>query len=121
VKNLVGLTGDIHTFFAGNITTNGNVTGKADGTELVGGSVTSLGLPEETGVSGDALKGIAKASDKHIKFADFERRGYCVVHLSKKELTAKYRSPVSTAVAHSPVETIARFRVASGVPKLDVV
>jgi alkaline phosphatase D len=121
VKNLVGLTGDIHTFFAGNITTNGNVTGKAVGTELVGGSVTSLGLPEETGVSGDALKGIAKASDKHIKFADFERRGYCVVHLSKKELTAKYRSPVSTAVAHSPVKTIARFRVASGVPKLDVV
>jgi alkaline phosphatase D len=120
VKNLVGLTGDIHTFAAGNITTNGNITGKPVGTELVGGSVTSFGLPEETGISAEALEGLRKASDKHILYADFERRGYCVVHVHPKELTAQFKSPDTIAAPTSPVRTIGRFRVKSGVPKLEV-
>ena len=49
VKNLVVLSGDIHTFIAGNLTTTGGVTGQAVGTELVGGSITSLGLADFLG------------------------------------------------------------------------
>ncbi len=50
VDNLVALTGDIHTFFAGNVTTTGRDDGVPAGVELVGGSTTSLGLPEYLGV-----------------------------------------------------------------------
>jgi phosphodiesterase/alkaline phosphatase D-like protein len=90
------------------------------GTELVGGSVTSFGLPEETGIPATALDGLRKAADKHILFADFTRRGYCVLQVKPKELTAQFKSPATTAAPSSPVTTIARFRVASGVPKLEV-
>jgi alkaline phosphatase D len=120
VKNLVGLTGDIHTFAAGNITTNGNITGKPVGTELVGGSITSFGLPEETGIPAAALDGLRKAADKHILYADFVRRGYCVVQVKPKELTAQFKSPDSIITPTSPIRTIGRFRVKSGVPKLEV-
>ena len=48
------------------------------------------------------------------------RRGYCVLQVKPKELTAQFKSPATTAAPSSPVTTIARFRVASGVPKLEV-
>ena len=50
VKNLLPLTGDIHNFFVGTATTDGSDTGTPVCGEFVGGSTTSLGLPEETGI-----------------------------------------------------------------------
>ena len=41
------------------------------GNRAGGGSVTSFGLPEETGIPATALDGLRKAADKHILFADF--------------------------------------------------
>ena len=52
VQNLVVLSGDLHTFIAGNLTTTGDSTGTPVGVEMLGGSATSLGLVEETGISG---------------------------------------------------------------------
>ena len=46
VKNLAAITGDIHTFFAGDLTRPGTSTAQPVGVELVGGSATSLGFPE---------------------------------------------------------------------------
>ena len=55
------LTGDIHTFFAGDMTTTGRQGGTPAGVELVGGSATSLGLPEFLGVPSSALYPLAAA------------------------------------------------------------
>ena len=46
IKDVVAMTGDIHTFFAGQITSTGRVDGTPAAVEFVGGSITSLGVEE---------------------------------------------------------------------------
>ena len=74
VKNLVVLSGDIHTFIAGNLTTTGEASGTPVGVELVGGSATSFGLPEELGIPASTLEAIRQAADPHTIYADFEQQ-----------------------------------------------
>src|SRR4051795_12168645 len=78
VDNLVVLSGDIHTFIAGDLYTNGETSGKLVGTELVGGSATSFGLAEELGLPPELLDSLRKSADPHVIYADFVHRGYCV-------------------------------------------
>jgi phosphodiesterase/alkaline phosphatase D-like protein len=118
VKNLVVLSGDIHTFIAGNVTTTGGITGQAAGTELVGGSVTSLGLSEFLGVPPATLEALRKAADPHTIYADFVKKGYCVVTVNSNELIGEFKAAATTQTPTSPTSTIARFRVANGVPKI---
>ncbi len=117
VQNLAVLTGDIHTFFAGNVSTTGRNGGTPAGIELVGGSATSLGIPEALGVPSSTLKALA-GNDPHIKFFDFDHRGYTVVELSKTELKADFKLVDALAVGAKPA-TVASFQVASGVPQLN--
>ena len=118
VKNLVVLSGDIHTYIAGNLTTTGGAPGKPAGTELVGGSITSLGLSEFLGVPPATLEALRKAADPHTIYADFTRKGYAVVTVSSNELIGEFKSPASTQTPTSPTTTIARFRVPNGVPQI---
>jgi alkaline phosphatase D len=118
VKNLVVLSGDIHTFIAGNLTTTGEKSGTPIGTELVGGSATSLGLPEELGIPAATLDAARQASDPHVVYAEFEHRGYCVVTATKKELVGEFKAVDTTQQPTSPVSTIAKFKVESGTPEL---
>ena len=111
------LTGDIHTFFAGNVSTTGRDGGTPVGVELVGGSATSLGIPEALGVPSSTLKALA-ANDPHIKFFDFDHRGYTVVELSKKEMKAEFKIVDALTPGAKPA-TVASFQVASGVPELN--
>ncbi|MCW3039401.1 MAG: hypothetical protein JWM31_1306, partial [Solirubrobacterales bacterium] len=78
VKNLSVLTGDIHTYVAGRLHTDGRITGRPVGTEFVGGSVTSLGLED---VFGPATPGaqLLLATNPHLKYLNTERRGYMTV------------------------------------------
>ena len=53
IQNVVAITGDIHTFFAGTAWTRGDEGtpgSRAALPEFVGGSATSLGIPEATGL-----------------------------------------------------------------------
>src|SRR3954452_1345162 len=118
VDNLVVLSGDIHAFVAGDLYTNGQTSGKRIGTELVGGSATSLGLPEETGVPASTLDQLRKQADPHIIYADLERHGYAVVTASKDKLVCDFKAASSTVVPNSKVSRIAKFQVNSGKPKL---
>jgi hypothetical protein len=68
------ISGDIHTFIAGNLTTTGEQSGTPVGTELVGGSVTSLGLPEETGFPASSLEALRQSADPHTDAAASEPR-----------------------------------------------
>ncbi|MCW3063221.1 MAG: hypothetical protein JWN32_393 [Solirubrobacterales bacterium] len=111
IGNLVALTGDIHTFLAGNVTTTGRFGGKGVGTEFVGGSITSKGL--------EALAAVVPAlrtTNPHLQYANLTRRGYMVVEASPQQLRVAYRSPTSVTVPQSPIETIASFVVESGRP-----
>lgn len=113
VKNLVVLSGDIHTFIAGNLFTNGEITGDPIGVELVGGSVTSFGLPEELGIPAATLEGLRQAADPHTIYADFESRGYCVVSVTKDDVVGEFKR-VDTMTAHSPATSLAKFKVDDG-------
>jgi alkaline phosphatase D len=119
VKNLAALTGDIHTFFAGDLYTTGVESGTKVGVELVGGSATSFGLPEETGIPSSTLTALAPA-DPHIKYFDFDHRGYMVVEASKSELTAEFKAVDALTKGAKPV-SLKKFRVASGDPTLQLV
>ncbi len=120
VQNLTALTGDIHTFIAGDMTTTGREGGTPVGVELVGGSATSLGLPEFLGAPSSTLYPLAATNDPHVKFVDFDRRGYAVVTATKKDLTCEFKA-VDALNPTSAVETLKSFRVQSGVPALQVV
>jgi alkaline phosphatase D len=117
VSNLVVLSGDLHTFVAGNLTTTGEATGTPVGTELLGGSATSFGLPEETGIPAATLDALRRAQDPHIVFADFERHGYCVVTVSENELRGQFKTADITRPT-APATVLARFVVRSGTPEL---
>jgi alkaline phosphatase D len=113
IKNLVALTGDIHTYVAGTLTTTGRITGTPVGTEFVGGSVSSLGLEAVFGPA-TPLVGALQATNPHIAYLDSVHRGYMVVEATKGQLAVRFRSPASTQVPHSPVSTLASFTVANG-------
>jgi alkaline phosphatase D len=118
VKNLVVLSGDIHTFVAGNLTTTGEQSGTPIGTELTGGSITSFGLPEELHLPASALDQLRKSSDPHVVYAEFEHRGYGLVTVKKNELLGEFKALDSTQTPQSTLRSIAKFKVESGKPKL---
>ena len=55
VNNLAVLSGDIHTFCAGDLTTTGTSAGEPVAVELVGGSITSTGIPGDLGIPGSSV------------------------------------------------------------------
>jgi len=120
VQNLATLVGDIHTFFAGNLTTNGETSGDPVGVELVGGSLTSLGIPESLNVDASLLEAVGPGANPHIKFFDVRNRGYAVARVTENEMTAEFRTCDTMTRGATPV-TSQKFQVASGVPELNLV
>ena len=86
----------------------------------VGGSLTSLGIPESLGVSADSITALGIPANPHIKFFDLKNRGYAVATIGKNEMTAEFRTCDTQTRGSKPV-TSAKFQVASGVPQLNVV
>jgi alkaline phosphatase D len=104
IKDVVFLTGDIHTFAAGDVQiTEG---GESVATEIIGGSVTSLALGEGDIPIGGGI--VLKGNDANpntapeiinalvglnpwVDYADFDHHGYVVVEATRTQLTAKLR------------------------------
>lgn len=118
VENIVSLAGDIHTFFAGRVTTTGNVSGQTAGTEFVGGSISSHGLREDYNVpqEGAALANVIRTNNPHIDYVDAVHRGYGVLTAKSDELLVDFKAVRSALTPHSETFTLARFRVPSGTP-----
>ena len=125
IENVSFLTGDIHTFFAGDVGVNGRGPGSV-ATEFVGGSVTSLGIPESVqGATGVPLTKEqlllvtrnVRTVNPHIKYDEQRSRGYAVVEAKPDELRVDFRA-VRSVPRTTSARTIARFRVASGVPRV---
>ncbi len=114
VKNVVAITGDIHTFIVGTVTTTGGSTGTPWATEFVGGSATSTGIPEALGFPPATLQAIAASSDPHVLWADFANRGYGVLTLSDSEARCDMRG-VDRMKPNAAPTTLASFTVTDGV------
>jgi alkaline phosphatase D len=104
IKDVVFLTGDIHTFIAGDVRTGDGATGTTVATELVGGSITSQSLGETTLDAGggaaiqgndanpatsplviDALRGFNPQVDN----ADFDHHGFGAVTATPSGFTCE--------------------------------
>jgi phosphodiesterase/alkaline phosphatase D-like protein len=142
IKDVTFLTGDIHTFFTGQVAPSGR-TVDPDGpspilgdngrysetpvaTEFVGGSITSRGLgdasPAEGGIgpTAQAFETALLAENPHITFVDGERRGYGVLEAKPDELRVRYRTPLTTQAQTSEIVTSAEFRVAAGTTDIEI-
>ena len=116
VQNVVAITGDIHTFFGGTAYTTGvqEPGSRPALPEFVGGSATSYGLPEATGISPQILSTIVKASDPHIQFSDFTKRGYGVIEIGPNGADCQLKAVDAKTQGASRPTTIASFHVPLG-------
>ena len=118
IKDVVAITGDIHTFFAGTAYTKGD-EGPPDSRpampEFVGGSATSTGIPEATGLNDTVLNALAIANP-HLDYYDFHKRGYGVIEATATGLTCELKS-VDATIRNAPSSLLAKFAVQPGNPK----
>ena len=121
VEDVIAMTGDIHTFFAGQVTTTGRVDGTPAAVEFVGGSVTSLGVKEtfQNAPGVEQLEKLISVNDPHIRYADFDSRGYGVLTLGRSEAICEFKAPRTALERGSKVRSLAKFRVESGTPDLE--
>ena len=112
-RDVTFITGDIHTFFAGNVHTNGRFTGPRVATEFVGGSVTSAGLEDIVGLPAVTEPAVL-ALNPHLRYTEHRSRGYGVLEARPDELLVTFRSPLTVDQPTAPVRTLASFRVAAG-------
>jgi alkaline phosphatase D len=128
IGNVVRLSGDIHTFFAGQVTTSGRSDGVPAAVEFIGGSISSLGIPE--GFSSSAGGSVspeevalvtehARDTNPHIAYTEQRHRGYKVVEARAGELLVDFRAVRDARVRDSEVFTLQRFRVPAGRPVVE--
>jgi alkaline phosphatase D len=128
IRNLAFLTGDVHTFFAGDVGIDGRGP-ESVATEFVGGSITSLGIAEAvqeastTALSPDQIRlfseSLTPLSNPHLRYQEQKSRGYGVLEASRSELKVEFKA-VDALTRNSDARTIGRFRVASGSPRVEV-
>src|SRR4051794_13816640 len=118
VENLVVLSGDLHNFVAGNLYTNGETSGKPIGVEMLAGSATSFGLPEELGVPSSSLQALAVTANPHYVYTDLDHRGYGVVTVTKNEVRGEFKGVSDAKSASGKISSLAKFTVESGKPEL---
>ena len=128
INDVAFLTGDIHTFFAGEVGVDGRGP-ESVATEFVGGSLTSLGIREGLeGVTGtpisqeqfDALATAVRSQNPHIKYDETESRGYGILEASAGGLTVQYKA-VNALERSTKARTLASFRVERGDPRVQEV
>ncbi len=87
-KNMVLLTGDIHTSWCNDVpgpSYNDQTGAGSVCVEFVGPSVTSLNFPIPVG------QGIIKAANKHEKYVNLDDHGYYIVDVKKGKVQADYK------------------------------
>ena len=126
IKDVAFVTGDIHTFFAGDVGVNGRGPGSV-ATEFVAGSITSLGIPEIVQDAGAPLPadqvtlitGRLRETNPHLKYDEQRSRGYGVLTATEGELRFEFKA-VNALERSTEARTIGSFRVARGEPRVQV-
>lgn len=118
IQDVTSIVGDVHVFLAGDLHTDGRVTGRRVGTEFVGASVShdALELPglneEQSALATERIP----LANPHLRFAQFRNRGYAVLEARPDELEVTFRAVDTVRQPQSAAFDLARFRVRSGVP-----
>ncbi len=122
IENVAAFTGDIHTFFAGYVTTSGSSDGERAATEFIGSSISSPGIPENlgksVGVSNPALYAAitqnVQTLNPHITYNEQRHRGYSLVEARPDELRVDFRAVADAFDPASDCYTLRSFRVPAG-------
>lgn len=110
VANPVVLGGDVHENWVGHVKADyTNPDSAAVGVEFCGTSITSRG-------GGNAKMAERLAENPHFVFADGERKGYGVVHITPQRLTTTLRVVDDVTRQDTRIETLAQFAVEAGHP-----
>jgi len=127
IRNVSFLTGDIHTFFAGDVGIDGRGP-ESVATEFVGGSITSLGVPETVnGVTGvplsreqtTLLTNNLLLTNPHLRYTQQTSRGYGVAEISRDQMLVTFKGVDALNPGAQP-RTIGRFRVGAGSQRVQV-
>lgn len=125
LKNLVVLTGDIHTSWAIELYKNpflllGAALDQPFGVEFVAPSVTSPGFPDGAAEAASALLPLL---NPHIRYSELKTHGYVLVTVTREKTVAEWRYATSiTDPAQIGVEDLAKrrtFEVAAGSSRLN--
>jgi alkaline phosphatase D len=132
-RDVAFITGDIHTFFAGNVTASGRRSARGDGpdpvrgpiraTEFVGSSITSPGIVDRAARSEAERLAAAAAADafvlgnnQQLPYSNQAYKGYGLLEARRDELRVSYRAVRDARERRSDVFTLRRFRVEAGSP-----
>lgn len=141
IEDVTFLTGDIHTFFAGNVTRSGRQAlpgqavlgvedsppdGPSRATEFVGGSITSPGIvdrvaatePERVAAAAP-VDALAIANNPHLVFINEAYKGYGLLEAGASDLAVDFRAARETREERSGVFTLRSFRVEKGRPVVE--
>ena len=127
IPNVSFLTGDIHTFFAGDVGVDGRGP-ESYATEFVVGSITSLGVPETVqGATGAPLtreqivllSNNLKTTNPHLRYTEQKSRGYGILEARRDELLVEFKG-VDAKARGAEARSIGRFRVPAGRPRVEV-
>lgn len=108
VRNPVVLTGDVHSAWCNDLLAVPFTDSPAVGTEFVGTSISSVGVP--TAVNAQAL-----ADNPHVKFYEGEFRGYLRCTVTPEQWVTELRTVPTARTDLEPAATLATFVVEEGV------
>ena len=130
IADVTFVTGDIHTFFAGQVTPSGRqgipaIDGAPVATEFVGGSITSRGIADQGGEEPAAALAPpadagALANNPHFVYSNQQYKGYGVLEARDSEMLVEFRGVRTREQRASEVFTLQRFRVERGNPQVEV-
>ena len=114
IPNVVVVTGDVHSSWVADLRADFDVAGSpVVATELVGTSITSSFAPEFVPAIQAALQ---HPSNSHVKFFDGLFHGYVRCDVDEERWRATFRAVATVLAPASPVQTLATFEIADGVP-----
>jgi len=128
------ITGDIHTYFAGDVTRTGRQAARGvdsdvppDGapvaTEFVGSAVSSPGIVDrqfrseaERNAAAAVADAIVLGNNPQLTYANQAYKGYGILEVSRERLGVTYRAVRDARERGSGVFALRRFEVAAGTP-----
>jgi alkaline phosphatase D len=130
IEDVVFVTGDIHTFVAGDVRVD-NDDRKPVATEFVGGSISSPGLGEGGGgilpgadpnnpQTPEAIIDLLRSTNPWAVDAEFDHHGYGLVEATQKSFSCKLRrvNTIKTASREALPDKRFSYRISRGEPSL---
>lgn len=122
VTDLIAITGDIHTYMAGNLKINfDDLLEPPVGVEFICGSVTSANFGElVTFGNGIPVPSVAdttaivRASNPHIQYFNSFTHGYNLIELTSESARCTMKAVHTIKAPYSTIETLKEFRVMRG-------